>query len=69
MEYLYEERGTIMEWNGENDLKITRTRIPVTEEDVAPSDNRDVKVNTRQLIWEDNNNMDSNKSSALFMEH
>lgn len=50
MEYLYEERSTIMKWNGENDLKITRTRIPVTEEDVAPSEDTNVNMNTNRLI-------------------
>ena len=57
MQICDKERSQHIKWNGENDLKITRTRIPVTEEDDSPIANEDVKMNTRQLIWEDNNNM------------
>ena len=55
--YVTRKRSQHIKWNELNDLKITKIKITVTEEDVAPSEDTNVNMNTRQLIWEDNNNM------------
>lgn len=50
MQICDKERSQHIKWNGENDLKITKIKITVTEEDVAPSEDTNVNMNTRRLM-------------------